>query len=79
MQVYKRELILPDTTEGKRERDTRLAIVTLPPTMSELLLKLDIGFVIVAVDGCVVNARSSILVIDDNFAIFIMTILQLLY
>ena len=29
MQVHKRELVLSDTTDGKRERDARLAIVTI--------------------------------------------------
>ena len=43
--------------------------------MSELLLKLNIGLVVIAVGRHVVNARSSIFVIDDDFAIFITTIL----
>ena len=31
MQVHEREPVLSDTTDGKRERDASLAIVTLPP------------------------------------------------
>ena len=29
MQIHKRELVLPNTIDGKRERDARLAIVTV--------------------------------------------------
>ena len=43
--------------------------------MSELLLKLDVGLIIVAVDGCVVDAGSSVLVVDDDLAIFIPAVL----
>ena len=44
--------------------------------MSELFLELNIGFIIVVADGgCVVNVRSSIFVIDDDFTIFITAIL----
>ena len=47
--------------------------------MSELLLKLDIGLVVITVDGCVVDAGSSILIIDNDLAVFVPTVLQLLY
>ena len=47
--------------------------------MSELLLELDVGLVIIAVDGCVVNAGFSVLVIDNDLAVFILTVLRLLY
>ena len=47
--------------------------------MSELLLKLNIGLVIITIGGCVVNVESSVFVIDDDFAIFITAILRLLY
>ena len=47
--------------------------------MSKLLLKLNVGLVIIAVGGCVINARSSVFIVDDDFTIFVSTILRLLY
>ena len=47
--------------------------------MSELLLELDVGFIVIAVGGCVVDAWSSVFVVDDDPTIFIAAILQLLY
>lgn len=43
--------------------------------MSELLLKLDIGLIVVTVGGCVVDAGSSVLVVDDDLAIFVVAVL----
>ena len=47
--------------------------------MSELLLELDIGLVVIAVDGCVVDVGSSVLIVDVDLTIFIPAILRLLY
>ena len=47
--------------------------------MSELLLKLNVSYVVVAVGRHVVNVRSSIFVVDDDFAVFITAILRVLY
>ena len=47
--------------------------------MSKLLLELDIGLVIVVVGRHVVDVMSSVFIIDDDFAIFITAIFQLLY
>ena len=43
--------------------------------MSELLLELDIGLVIVAIDRCVIDAGSSVLIVDDDLAVFVPAIL----
>ena len=47
--------------------------------MSKLLLKLDVGLVVVTVDGCVIDAGSSILIVDDDLAVFVPAVLRLLY
>ena len=47
--------------------------------MSELLLKLNVGLVIVTVGRCVINAKTGILIADNDFTIFIIAILWLLY
>ena len=46
--------------------------------MSELLLELDVGLVVVTVDGRVVDAGSCILIVDNDLAIVILTVLRLL-
>ena len=43
--------------------------------MPELLLKLNVGLIVIAVGGHVVDVRSSIFIVDDDPAIFIVTIL----
>ena len=45
----------------------------------QLLLKLNVGFIIIVISGGFVNARFSEFVIDDDLIIFITVILQLLY
>ena len=47
--------------------------------MSKLLLELDIGLVIITVGRHVIDARFSIFIVDNDFAIFITAILRLLY
>ena len=47
--------------------------------MSELLLELNVGLVIVAVDRCVIDVGSSVLIVDDDLTVFVPAILQLLY
>ena len=47
--------------------------------MSELLLKLNICLIVVTVGRHVVDVGSSVFIVDNDFAIFIMTIFQLLY
>ena len=47
--------------------------------MSELLLKLDVGLVVIAVGRHVVNVGSSVFIINDDPTVFIAAILRLLY
>ena len=47
--------------------------------MSELLLKINVGLIVIAVDGSVINVQSSVLIVDDDLAIFVLTVLRLLY
>ena len=47
--------------------------------MSKLLLKLNVGLVVVAVGRHVVDVGSSVLIVDDDLTIFVAAILQLLY
>ena len=43
--------------------------------MPELHLKLNVGLVIVTVGRCVINAKTGILIADNDFTIFIIAIL----